>query len=141
MARTHAKDANYSFNSVALETELNNIVMTADVTEADATAFADTYQVPVAGKKSVAYELQGTVDPAASKAVDTIFDARLGGVKTSVYDLTGSGPGANDPEYTCTASGLTGSLVAQLRVTYAIGDAARFAATIQNSGATTRATA
>jgi len=140
VARTHAKDANYSFDSVAIEDELNTITQTIDVNEADATAFGDTYQVPVAGKASVQTELQGTLDPAISQGINTLFDARLGGVKSTVYDLTGSGPGANDPEYQCTASGLTGALIAQIRVTYALGDAARYSATIQHSGSTTRAT-
>ena len=140
MARTHAKDANFSFDTVAIEDELNSITITFDVNEADATAFADVYQVPVAGKKSTQLEIQGTVDPAVSQGVDTLFDARLGGVKTTVFDPTGSGPGSNDPEYTCTASGLTGSLLAQLRINYPVGDAARYSATLQNSGSTLRAT-
>ena len=140
MARTHGKDVNFSYNAVAIEDELNQVTVTFDVNEADATAFADVYQVPIAGKVSVKLEIEGTVDPAASQGVDTLFDGISNGVKSTVFDPTGSGPGASDPEYQCTASGLTGTLVEQLRITYAVGDAARYAATLQNSGSTTRAT-
>jgi len=139
VARTHAKDANFSFNSVAIEDEVNTIQLTFDVNEGDATAFADAYQVPIAGKSSAVTEIQGTVDPAVSQGVDTLFDARIDGVKTTVYDLTGSGPNTDDPEYTSTASGLTGALFSSLRITYNVGDAARYVATLQHSGPLTRA--
>ena len=141
MARTHGKDTNFSFGGVSIEDELNTVTMTADVPEADATAFVDAWQVPIAGKPTVSLEIQGTVDPAASQGVNTLFDAIGGGVVSTVFDLTGSGPDTNDPEYQCSASGLTGSLVSSLRINFAVGDAARYQATIQNSGLTSRAVA
>ena len=141
MVRVHGKDANFSFNAINLEGEVNSITLTFDVGEADATAFLDVNQVPIAGMKTAQLEIAGTVDPSSAKSVDTLFDAIGGGPVSTVYDLTGAGPGANDPEYQCTASGLTGSLVSQFRVNYSVGDAARFSATIMNSGATLRAVA
>ena len=44
MARTHGKDADFSFDSVALEDELNSATLNFTVPEADITAFSDTYQ-------------------------------------------------------------------------------------------------
>ena len=43
-ARSHGKDADFSFNGVALEDELNQISLSFDVPTADITAFADAYQ-------------------------------------------------------------------------------------------------
>ena len=114
--------------------------MTFDVPEADATAFADTYQVPIAGKISASIEIQGTVDPAATQGVDTLFDARLDGVKTTSFQPTGQAAASGQPNYNCTASGLTGTLFQSLRIVYAVGDAARYTAVLQNSGSTVRAT-
>ena len=141
MARVFGGDANFSFNAIAIEGELNSIGISFDVGSVDITAFADTWQVPLAGKKSTQIEIAGTVDPVNSAGVDTLFDAIQGGPLSTVFDPTGSGPGANNPEYLCTASGLTGTLVAGLRINYAVADAARYSATLQNSGSTTRAVA
>ena len=142
MARVHGKNVNFSINAVNIEDELSQVVMTVDVPEADITAFADIYQNVLAGKKTVAYEVSGSYDPASGNGDDTLFaNVNNGGVVTTVFDPTGSGPGANDPEYACTASGLTGSLVAGYRMSFPVGDKASYTATIQNSGATTRATA
>ncbi len=141
MARTHGKDVNFTYNSVAIEDELNTVTLTMDVNEADATAFADTYAVPLAGKKSGVFELQGTVDPAVSQGVDTLFDARLDGAKSATFAPTGGSVGANDPHFTTTASGLTGSLFQSLRIVYNVGDVARYTAILQNSGETVRAVA
>ena len=57
MARTHGKDSNFSFNGVAIEDELNSVTMNATVAEAEVTAFSDTYQNFIAGKKNVTLSL------------------------------------------------------------------------------------
>lgn len=141
MARVHGKDSKYSFNAVDLDDELSTITQTADVPEAEITAFADAYGNWLAGKKNVRTEIGGSLDLAASQGHNTIFDAISGGPVSTVFDLTGSGPGASDPEYQCTASGLTGALVASYNISLPVGAQASYTATIQHSGATTRATA
>jgi len=112
-----------------------------EVPEAEITSFNDAWQNFLAGKKNVVTEIAGAYDPAAAQGDKTIFDAIGGGVVTTVFDLTGSGPGTNDPEYTCTASGLTGVLVRSYRLNFPVGDKAGYQATLQHSGSTTRATA
>ena len=57
MARTHGKDSNFSFNSIAIEDELNSVTMNATVAESDVTAFADVYQNFLAGKKNVTFDI------------------------------------------------------------------------------------
>tara|TARA_Y100000310_G_scaffold71153_2_gene66990 strand:+ start:24 stop:449 length:426 start_codon:yes stop_codon:yes gene_type:complete len=141
MARTHGKNANFSFNAVAIEDELNEIVQTAEVPEADITSFNDAWQNFLAGKKGVVTEISGAYDPAASQGDKTIFDAIGGGPVSTVFDPTGSGPDSNDPEYQCTASGLTGVLVRRYSLNFPVGDKAGYRATLQHSGSTTRATA
>ena len=139
--RTHGKNSNYSFNAVQIEDELNEIAQTMTVPEADITAFADAWQNYKAGKKNVVTEISGSWDGAAAQGDKTILDAIGGGAVSTVYDLTGSGPGASDPTYNTTASGLTGALVSNYRLSLPVGDKAAYSATIQHSGATTRATA
>jgi hypothetical protein len=142
MARTHGKDSNFSFNSVAIEDELNSITMNATVTETDITAFADAYQNFLAGKKDVSFDVSGVVDmDFASDGDATIFDhiTLTSGPKTLVYDPDGAGPDTNSPEYTCTSSGLTGALVSSYTISLPVGGAATYTAAFQCSGATTRA--
>jgi len=142
MARTHGKDSNFSFNSVAIEDELSSITMNATVSETDITAFADAYQNFLAGKKDVSFDVSGVVDmDFASDGDATIFDhiTLTSGPKTLVYDPDGAGPDTNSPEYTCTSSGLTGALVSSYTISLPVGDAATYTAAFQCSGVTTRA--
>ena len=141
MARTHGKDSNFSFNGVAIEDELNSITMNATVAESDISAFGDTYQTFLAGKKNITFDVSGALDMAASQGDVTIFDHihSISGPKTLVYDPDGAGPDTNSPEYTCTSSGLTGALCTSYTINLPVGGAATYSATFQCSGSTTRA--
>jgi len=141
MARTHGKDSNFSFNSVAIEDELSSITMNATVAESEITAFSDTYQNFIAGKKGVSFDVSGSLDMAASQGDATIFDHihTTSGPKTLVYDPDGAGPDTNSPEYTCTSSGLTGAICSSYTINLPVGGAATYSATFQCSGSTTRA--
>ena len=141
MGRVHGKNANFSYNAVAMEDELDSIIQTATVPKADITAFNDAWQNVLAGKKSVATEVAGTLDPAAGAGDATLFAGIGAGPLSTIFDPTGSGPGANDPEYQCTLSGLTGALVKSYRITLPVGERAGYSATLQHSGSTTRAVA
>ncbi len=141
MARTHGKDSNFSFNGVAIEDELSSITMNATVPEAEVTAFADAYSNFLAGKKTVTFDVSGSLDMAASQGDATIFDhlTLTSGPKTLIYDPDGAGPDTNSPEYTCTSSGLTGALCTNYTINLPVGGAATYSATFQCSGSTTRA--
>ena len=141
MARTHGKDSNLSFNGVSIEDELTSITMNATVAESDISAFGDTYQTFLAGKKNVTVDVSGALDMAASQGDVTIFDHihSISGPKTLVYDPDGAGPDTNSPEYTCTSSGLTGALCTSYTINLPVGGAATYSATFQCSGSTTRA--
>jgi len=141
MARTHGKDSNFSFNSVAIDDELSSITMNATVAESEVTAFSDTYQNFIAGKKGVSFDVSGSLDMAASQGDATIFDhlTLTSGPKTLVFDPDGAGPDTNSPEYTCTSSGLTGAICSSYTINLPVGGAATYSATFQCSGSTTRA--
>ena len=141
MARVHGKDVNFSFNAVAIEDELNSVTITFEVPEAEISAFADAWQLFLAGKPNVKTEIAGTLDMAAGQGDVTLFEAFGAGPLSTVFDPTGSGPGSNDPEYQCTSSGLAGVLVEQYTITLPVGGPATYTATLQHSGSTTRATA
>ena len=73
MARTHGKDADFSFDSVAIEDELNQIALNFEVPEAEITAFTDAYQNFVAGKPKATIDVEGSWDPASAQGDATIF--------------------------------------------------------------------
>lgn len=141
MARLHGKNAVLSFNAVDLSDELNQITMNVTVPEADITSFSDVYSNALAGKKSITTEIAGSLDMATGAGDKTLFEAFGAGAKSLVIDPTGAGPGANDPEYQCTASGLSGVLVANYSISMPVGGAASYTASLQHSGLTTRAVA
>ena len=141
MSRTHGKNSDFSFNGTAIEGELDSIVQSIDVPAAPVTAFADAYEVALAGKKNTTYELSGTLDIEDGDA-ERLMMAQIGsGAVSTIFDPTGSGPAANAPEYRATASGLTGTLVKQLTISLPQGDRASIKASLQVSGQLTRAVA
>ena len=73
MARTHGKDADFSFDSVAIEDELSSATLNFTVPEADSTAFGDTYQTFLAGKPTATYDISGFADLASSQGDVPIF--------------------------------------------------------------------
>ena len=126
---------------MAIEDELNSITINFEVPEAEITAFADAWQNFLAGKKNTKTEIAGTLDMAAGAGDVTLFEGFGAGPKTTIFDPTGSGPGAADPEYQCSASGLTGVLIESYNISLPVGGAATYTASLQHSGSTTRATA
>ena len=142
MTRTHGKDADFSFDGVAIEDELSSGSLNFTVPEADITAFGDSYQNFLAGKKDVSFDVSGALDADfASDGDATIFDhiALTSGPKTLIYDPDGAGPDTNSPEYTCTSSGLTGAICSSYSISLPVGGTATYSATFQCSGSTTRA--
>ncbi len=72
-ARTHGKDADYTYHSVSLEDELNSITLNFEVPPADITAFSDAYQNSLAGKPKASMDIAGSWDPVAAQGDATIF--------------------------------------------------------------------
>lgn len=62
MARVHGKDADFSFDSTAMEGYLSNVRLNFAVPEADITAFGDSYQNFLAGKPGATIDVDGFWD-------------------------------------------------------------------------------
>jgi hypothetical protein len=132
MARIAGKNANFSFNSVALEDELKSIDMNVDVDIIDVTASADAANEFVEGKYSSKFSVSGAVDPAASQGDATIFGQIGSGAAAILFDPTGSGPNTNAPTYGGSA------LVKSYKVKADVGGAVTYSAEFQVTGALTR---
>ena len=133
MAREAAKSANFSYNSVAIEDELNSIEMSVDVELPDVTAFADTGHEFVEGNYDSRFSVGGAADFAASQGDATIFGQIGSGEAAFVFQPTGSAAAANDPNYTGNA------LVKSYRISAQVGGAVNYNADLQVNGALARA--
>ena len=136
MARVFGGNADFYLDDTWIESWLNSISISFDVPAGDITAFGDTYQNAVAGKKNTTIELSGEADFSAAAADEVIFESIGAGVKTSKFEPEGS----TNFYYSCAASGLTGTLVSSYSISLPVGDKASFTASLQNSGSTTRET-
>ena len=140
MGRVHGKDLNYKYNTVDIEDELNSVNISFTVDSAEITSFLDAFANSLGGKVNVVTDIAGTLDMALNKGMATLFYTLGGSPVTTILDYTGGGPGANDPQYQCTASGLTGVLISSLTLDLPVGGIATYTASLQHSGVTTRAT-
>jgi predicted secreted protein len=96
-----------SFDSVALEDELNSVTLNFSVPPADITSFADAWQNFLAGKPTLVIDVAGSWDPASSQGDATIFGEL--GLESEEYDVEPDGAlGYNGfaiiTNYTITAS-------------------------------------
>ncbi len=143
MARIISNSVNFSLNGISLEGELNSVSQSASIPEGDVTSFNDVWQNFVAGKKNITTEISGSIDPlqGTSAGDQTLFESFGAGPQSTVFDPSGAGPDANNPQYQCTSSGLAGVLVASYSISLPVGGAGTYSATLQHSALTTRAVA
>ena len=101
MARIHGENANFTFNSVAIEDELNSIDQEVRQDIAEVTAFADAAQEHVEGKYGWSQQVGGSLDPVASQGDATLFAAIGAGPLAVLFDPVGGGTGgaAGNPVY------------------------------------------
>ena len=122
MARGAIGSADFSFDSVALEDEVNSVTLTFDVPSADVTAFSDTYQVPVAGKPSAKIDIAGAWDPAAAQGDATIFSEL--GQEAEEWDFEPDG-----------STGYDGfAIVTSYSITATVNDAVKYTASFAHNG-------
>ena len=89
MARAHGKDADVTFNTTAIEDELQSIGLSFSVPPGEITAFADAWQNFLSGKPTLVIDGAGYWDPASSQGDAALF-AALGGVAL-VYNVEPDG--------------------------------------------------
>lgn len=134
MARIHGANANLTFNSVAIEDELNSIDQEVRQNTGEVTAFADTAEVHVAGKYGWSHQLAGSCDFAASQGDATIFAAIDAAAKALLFDPVGGGTGGdtNNPVYGGNA------FVESYTISVKVGGPTTYTARLRGTGALTR---
>lgn len=135
MARIAGKLANFSFNSVQIEDELNSIEMSVDVELPEVTSFGDVAGTFVEGLPTSSFSVSGFFDGAASQGDATIFGRIGSGSAAFVFQPTGGAAGGSDPNYTGSA------FVKSYKIKAEVGGAVTYGAEFQVSGALARAVA
>jgi len=122
MARAHGKDADVSFDSVAIEDELNSVSLNFSVPPAEITSFADAWQNFVAGKPTLSIDVAGSWDPASSQGDATIFGEL--GLEGEEYDV--------EPDGTTGYNGF--AIVTSYSVTAAVNGPVTYSASFLHNG-------
>jgi hypothetical protein len=129
MARAHGKDADFSFDSVAIEDELNSVTLSFTVPEADITSFSDTYQNFLAGKPTATIDVAGFTDLASSQGDATIFGEL--GLEGEEYDF--------EPDGTTGYNGF--AIVTSYSITSTVGGPITYSASFRHNGGSAAADA
>ena len=135
MARIAGKSANFIFNSVALEDELNSIELGVDVNLPEVTSFGDGAQEFVEGLYGGRFPISGFADFASGQGDATLFGQIGSGEAAFIFQPTGNAAGANDPNYTGNA------LVKSYSIKAAVDGSVTYSADLTVNGAITRAVA
>ena len=129
MARTHGKDADFTFDSVAIEDELNSVTLNFTVPEADITAFGDSYQNFLAGKPTATIDVAGFADLASSQGDATIFGEL--GLEGEEWDFEPDG-----------STGYNGfAIVTSYSITSTVGGPITYSASFRHNGGSAAADA
>lgn len=122
MARGAIASADFSFDSVVLEGEVNSVTLTFDVPPADITSFTDAYQNVVAGKPSAKFDIAGSWNPTAAQGDATIFGEL--GQEAEEWDF--------EPDGTTGYNGF--AVVTNYTITASVTDAVKYTASFQHNG-------
>ena len=122
MARTHGKDADFAFDSVAIEDELSSATLTFTVPEADITSFSDSWQNFLAGKPTATLDVSGFADLASSQGDVTIFGEL--GLEGEEWDF--------EPDGTTGYNGF--AIVTSYSITSTVGGPITYSASFRHNG-------
>ena len=123
MARGGVGAADFAFDSVTLEAEVNTVTLNFDVPTGDITSFSDAYQNVVAGKPAATIDIAGSWNGAAGAGDVTIF-GELGSA-AKAWDFEPAG-----------ATGYDGyAVVTSYSITASVTDAVKYTASFQHNGA------
>ena len=132
MSRRSGKNANFSFDGLAIEGELNSIAQNIDNTLTEVTAFADSGAEFVEGLMNVKHSLAGACDFDVNKGDNKLFGVIGYGERAYIFQPTGNTDGVNDPNYKGNA------LVSSYSITAEVGGATTYTADIQTNGVVDR---
>ena len=138
MAKIAAKDSDFIWNSVALETWINDITLNVDVETPVVTGLGDAGPRRTVGNYDYNFSLAGPWDGASSALDVTLLkDILAGTVQKAQYEVTGTAAGATTPVYESAASGAYGS---RFSISSRVGEGVAYTAEIVGNSALTRAT-
>lgn len=132
MARIAGINADFQWDTVWIEDELNSIGLSIDNTLTEVTAFADTGAEFVEGLHNGKFSLAGASDFATAQGDAKIFLAIGAGEKAFNYEPTGSTAGASTPVYNGNA------FVSNYSITSVSGGATTYTCDLQVNGAVIR---
>lgn len=136
MAKTRSRDANFSIGGTAMECFIRNIAQNIDQPEVDITTICDAGPRSLVDNYRHGYDLDGFAD-FDSGASDSVLFGLVGdedGAAT-IFQPTGAGAGANDPNYTSSA------ILSTYNITASVGGVVSYRATLRGSAALVRAVA
>ena len=122
MARTHGKDADFAFDSVAIEDELSSATLNFTVPEAAITSFSDSWQNFLAGKPTATLDVSGFADLASSQGDVTIFGEL--GLEGEEWDF--------EPDGTTGYNGF--AIVTSYSITSTVGGPITYSASFRHNG-------
>lgn len=134
MAKRGSSSINFSFNSVAIEDELNSITQNLTQETTNARGFSSTAPEIIVDGYTYDYSLGGNADFAASQGDATIFGMLGASPAATAFDPTGATAGTDDPNYDATAA------LGSYSISGATGSPITYSATLVGSGTLTRAT-
>jgi len=108
LARVHGANADFSFDSIAMESWLNSVTLNFSVPEAEITSFSDVYGNYLAGKPTATIDIAGAWDGAVSGPDVTIFGEL--GLEGEEYDFEPDGTTGYDGFSIVTAYSITASV-------------------------------
>lgn len=136
MAKQPAKNLNFSYNSVALEDDMDSATLKIDAERPVITSFADAGPRRSTGNYDWSIDIGGTADFAASQSDATLFAGLTATGAAVAYDPTGAAAGTDDPNYDGTSA-----VVASYSISSAVGGATKFSASILGNSALARTVA
>ena len=135
MAKLGSSAVNYTLNAVAIEDELNSITQNLTQEVINVRGFATTAPEKVIDGYDYSYSLGGSWDGAASQGDATIHGLIGSAAVASGFDPTGNTAAASDPNYDSSV------FLSSYTISASTGAAVTYSATLEGTGALTRAVA
>lgn len=128
-----AKNINITYNSVAIEDDVESSTLDINVETPVVTSFADAGPRRVEGNYDYSLELGITPDFAASQSDATLFGRIGNGGAALGFDPTGASAATNDPNYDSSSM-----LLSKYTISGAVGGAVKGSATLVGNSALAR---
>lgn len=134
MAKIGASNINFTLNSVSIEDELNSMTMNVNQEVVNVRGFSSLAPEKVVDGYDWNHSISGTADFAASQGDATIFAMLSSSAVAAGFDPTGNTAGTSDPNYDGNVH------LGSYSISGSTGGAVTYSATLEGTGALSRAT-